>query len=128
MTSGDDVHPNWTVHFRTTQGFMEDDVLKITVKPEKKRMEEQRWTFKSCRSDWGTSGGNQKGEKDKSFLTMARPGGRLCVCGVGGWEGDGDGGVVNAQGEDERTERGGRRVLRRDQRWQSSKSWRTKTA
>lgn len=38
------------------------------------------------------------------------------------------GGGVNAQGEDERTERGGRRVLRRDQRWQSSKSSRTKTA
>lgn len=39
----------------------------------------------------------------------------------------GEVGAVNAEGEDERTERGGRRVPRRDQRWQSSKSWGTKT-
>lgn len=44
----------------------------------------------------------------------------VCACSRGGG--------VNAQGEDERTESGGRRVLRRDQRWQSSKSLRTKTA
>lgn len=79
MTRGDDVHPNRTVHFRTAKGFMEDDVLKITVKPEKKQMKEQRWTLKSCRSGRGTSGGNQKGEKDKSFLMMARPGGHSAI-------------------------------------------------
>lgn len=75
MTSGDDVHPNRKVHFRTTKGFMEDDMLKITVKPEKKQMSEKRWTLKSCRSGRG----NQKGEKDKSFLMMAGPGGHSAI-------------------------------------------------